>query len=61
VFLVVDDMATNESVYYSKAEHHIFGLETVTSKSSNKIGSKPVIANQPLCYVILELSTKYVI
>jgi hypothetical protein len=27
--LVVDDMAIRESVYYSKAEHRIFGLETV--------------------------------
>jgi hypothetical protein len=59
--LVVDDMAIRESVYYSKAEHRIFGLETVTNKSSNKIGTKPVIANQLLCYVVHGLSTKYVI
>jgi hypothetical protein len=45
-------MAIRESVYYSKAEHRIFGLETVTNKSSNKIGTKPVIANQLLCYVV---------
>jgi hypothetical protein len=57
--LVVDDMAIRESVYYSKAEHRIFGLEAVTNKSSNKIGTKPVIANQLLCYVH-GLSTKYV-
>jgi hypothetical protein len=58
--LVVDDMAVRESISYSKAEDRIFGLETI-NQSQDKIGAKPVIANQLLCYVIYGLSTKYII
>jgi hypothetical protein len=58
--LVVDDMAVRESISYSKAEDRIFGLETI-NQSQDKIGAKPVIANQLLCFVIYGLSTKYII
>jgi hypothetical protein len=49
--LVVDDMAVRDSISYSKAEDRIFGLETI-NQSQDKIGAKPVIANQLLCFVI---------
>ncbi|EFA11970.1 Transposable element P transposase-like Protein [Tribolium castaneum] len=46
---------------FSKTEHRVFSLETVTDASCDKIGTKPVVANQLLCFVIHGLSTKYVI
>jgi hypothetical protein len=55
--LVVDDMAVRESISYSKAEDRI---ETI-NQSQDKIGAKPVTANQLLCFVIYGLSTKYII
>jgi hypothetical protein len=58
--LVVDDMAIRESMRYSKAEDRIFGLETIP-KTDDTIGSKPLIANQLLCFVVHGLSTKYIV